>query len=246
MSDLLKINNNVSGMLDPFAKSLLRSTVMAASNLFYELVFMVNAASDVIEFVSMSSGLAKRVLDSRRPVYTFHFLVETISGSDVMMIDKIVNHIRLRVAESPSQNRSNLLFMTDLQYILNDRDKNFATYKFAPLTQGEDGVPIHFLCSVGFSSRKYQEKILQLDVNTGARAFLGSNGVWCKSEYDKLTPVELSVLALSAEGRTIPEIAEVINKATDSVKSIRKRIFVKLQVRNISEAIVFAMNHKLV
>ncbi len=70
--------------------------------------------------------------------------------------------------------------------------------------------------------------------------------LWNNLEYTPLTPVEMSVLALSAEGKSVPQIAHIIHKAQDTVKSIRKRIFTKLQVSNITEAIISGLNHKII
>ena len=47
------------------------------------------------------------------------------------------------------------------------------------------------------------------------------------------------------QGLTINAIAEQAHLAVDSVKSARRRLFEKLEVNNISEAISYATNYKL-
>ncbi|MDE6390388.1 MAG: helix-turn-helix transcriptional regulator, partial [Duncaniella sp.] len=69
---------------------------------------------------------------------------------------------------------------------------------------------------------------------------------WQKDPMPVLTACERSVLVLSIQGPTIPEIADRICLSPDSVKKYRQRIFEKLGVRNISEAIVAATNSKLI
>lgn len=62
-----------------------------------------------------------------------------------------------------------------------------------------------------------------------------------------LTGGEKSVLSLSIQGYTMAEIAEKICLITQiQIKKYRQRIFDKLDVRNISEAIVAATNNKLI
>ena len=56
---------------------------------------------------------------------------------------------------------------------------------------------------------------------------------------------ERAVLILSIQGYTMSEIADKICLSPDTIKKYRQRIFEKLDVRNISEAIVAAANNKL-
>ena len=56
---------------------------------------------------------------------------------------------------------------------------------------------------------------------------------------------EKSVIQLAAKGYTIEQIAEQMCKAVDTVKQCRRRLFAKLGVDNIAEAVVFAINNKL-
>ena len=69
---------------------------------------------------------------------------------------------------------------------------------------------------------------------------------WSKSEKVKLTAREKEILELSARGYTISEIAENIFVSPDTVKFHRRKIFDKLEVTNISEALTYAINNKLI
>lgn len=68
---------------------------------------------------------------------------------------------------------------------------------------------------------------------------------WKKRQMPTLTDVERSVLSLSIQGYTMSEIADQVCLSLDTIKKYRQRIFEKLGVRNISEAIVAAANSKL-
>lgn len=52
-----------------------------------------------------------------------------------------------------------------------------------------------------------------------------------------LTPTEIQVMAIMAEGRTNPEIAQILGKALGTVRTQVQSILRKLQVRNRQEAI---------
>ena len=68
---------------------------------------------------------------------------------------------------------------------------------------------------------------------------------WEKRTTPMLNETEKEILTLSMQGLTVTDIAERIHRATDSVKSARSRLYEKLEVNNISEAISYATNYKL-
>lgn len=69
---------------------------------------------------------------------------------------------------------------------------------------------------------------------------------WESSEKAFLSKREKEILHFSTRGFTINEIADAIFVTPDTVKFHRRKLFEKLEVTNISEAIVFATNNKLI
>ena len=69
---------------------------------------------------------------------------------------------------------------------------------------------------------------------------------WKADEKIKLSSREIEILQLSTRGFTINEIAESIYVSPDTVKFHRRKLFDKLDVTNISEAIMYATNNKLI
>lgn len=68
---------------------------------------------------------------------------------------------------------------------------------------------------------------------------------WQFREGIVLTDLEKQVLWYSAQGLTVELISRTLCKSVDSIKTYKKRLFKKLNVTNISEALIFAMNNKL-
>ncbi len=67
-------------------------------------------------------------------------------------------------------------------------------------------------------------------------------------QYNKgivLTDTEKKVLWLSAQGMTVDDISDEICKSADTVKTHKKRLFKKLGVSSTSEALICAMNKRL-
>jgi DNA-binding NarL/FixJ family response regulator len=71
-------------------------------------------------------------------------------------------------------------------------------------------------------------------------------GLWEDSEKISLSKREKEILLLSTRAFNINEIANEIFVSPDTVKFHRRKLFEKLEVTNISEAIVYATNNKLI
>lgn len=69
---------------------------------------------------------------------------------------------------------------------------------------------------------------------------------WQLRPVARLTNSEKEILLLSSQGFTIDEIARKIYLTPSTIKFHRKNILRKLRVKNISEAIVCAINYKLI
>ena len=69
---------------------------------------------------------------------------------------------------------------------------------------------------------------------------------WMEMSRPELKDMEREVLKLSAMGYTMNEIADIVSRSFDTVKSYRKSLLEKLDVANISEAISFAINYRLI
>lgn len=59
--------------------------------------------------------------------------------------------------------------------------------------------------------------------------------------YDRLTPRERQVLGLIAEGHSGREIAQALNVSPETVKTHRRNLMVKLQLRNVAEVVRYAL-----
>jgi DNA-binding CsgD family transcriptional regulator len=61
-----------------------------------------------------------------------------------------------------------------------------------------------------------------------------------------LTPRELEVLALAAEGQTSPQIAERLVISPETVKSHLRNVYAKLDVKDRAEAVALAVRSGLI
>lgn len=72
-----------------------------------------------------------------------------------------------------------------------------------------------------------------------------SNKYWRKKPKIILKKEEKEVIMLSAQGYSISEMAEYMNKSFDTIKFYRKSLFRKLEVENITEAVSHAVTKRL-
>ena len=131
-------------------------------------------------------------------------------------------------------------------HILNEGKKILVNHKLTPLALTSDGRIWLALCVVSAATHTDAGHIEMHRV--GSSDFFEYNLTtrrWDKRQMPVLTDGEKSVLALSIQGYTMTEIADRICLSPVTVKKYRQRIFEKLDVRNISEAIVAATNNKL-
>lgn len=132
-------------------------------------------------------------------------------------------------------------------HILSNGRKILINHKLTPLALTSDGRIWLALCVVSAATHTDAGHIKMHRVGTSD--FFEYNIVsrrWAKKQMPMLTDGEKSVLTLSIQGYTMSEIADKICLSPDTIKKYRQRIFEKLDVRNISEAIVAATNNKLI
>lgn len=130
--------------------------------------------------------------------------------------------------------------------ILNGGRKILINHKLTPLVLTSDGRIWLALCVVSASSHTSPGHIEMHRVGTPDYfEYNLDTRRWNKRQMPSLTHGEKAVLALSIQGYTMSEIADKICLSPDTIKKYRQRIFEKLDVRNISEAIVAATNSKL-
>lgn len=130
--------------------------------------------------------------------------------------------------------------------ILNSGRKILVNHKLTPLALTSDGRIWLALCVVSAATHTDAGHIEMHRV--GSSDFFEYNLTtrrWDKRQMPVLTDGEKSVLTLSIQGYTMTEIADRICLSPVTIKKYRQRIFDKLDVRNISEAIVAATNNKL-
>ncbi|MBT2619361.1 MULTISPECIES: response regulator transcription factor [Chryseobacterium] len=120
-------------------------------------------------------------------------------------------------------------------------------HKLTPLFLSGNGSLWKSLCIVSIS---HNQKAGNVTINKQGSDQLWkldlSKKIWITENKPTLKEKELKILRLYAQGLTINQIAERIFVSPDTVKYYRRKIFDTFGVKNFTEALAFATNHKII
>jgi len=176
--------------------------------------------------------------------YAFYF--RQVPEADLSLL-ALINETGFDFYATIPENERKLYSITyDFHLIHKDGRQLLVNHKLTPLLLTEDGRMWKSMCVVSLAhhqsagnARIYKEdsrELWALDVE---------RRLWRKQEKPMLTERELEVLRLHAQGFTIEQIAKKLFVAPDTVKYYRRRIFERLEVTNVVEALAQAVHSKL-
>ena len=145
----------------------------------------------------------------------------------------------------PVEERSNFAISYDFN-LLSGKKKTLVNHTFTPLLLTIEGNIRLAACVISLSShcKPGYAKIRNINQSTFLR-YLPETRSWKEETGIILNEREKDILTLSAQGFTMNEIAKRLFIAPDTVKFHKRKLFEKLNVKNITEAFAFALNHKL-
>lgn len=158
-----------------------------------------------------------------------------------------INQIGFEFFEkTPIEERLNLTISYDFKLKTKTGQAILINHKLTPIFLNSNGKMWKAVCLVSLSSNKTsgnievynqkQQKYWEFDI---------TNNLWEEKEKIQLTQREREILQLSVQGYTVNEISEKAFISSDTVKFHRRKLYEKLEVANIAEAIAFATNNKL-
>ena len=108
-----------------------------------------------------------------------------------------------------------------------------------------EGLPKIYLVALSISPEK-KRTFVRLRKKYSGISFVFKKNRWIRQDMPTLTSSEKDVIFLSLRGYKISEISELMCRTEDTIKSIRRKIFEKLEVSNIAQAQLFAQNQCLI
>ncbi len=219
--------------------------IKAFSRTTYKSVYVIDYQKKGFEYVSenplfLCGHTAEEVKEMGYEFY-FKYVIE----KDLDLLLKINTVGFDFYDELPQEKRKDYNISYDFNLKNKDGKTILINQKLTPLFLTSDGKLWKAICIVSLSTNKNSGNIVVSGKGEVFKYDLAKN-VWRTSEKIKLSSREKEIINFSTRGYTISEIAESIFVSPDTVKFHRRKLFEKLEVSNISEAIMFSINNNLI
>ncbi|MBV8324954.1 helix-turn-helix transcriptional regulator [Chryseobacterium sp.] len=220
--------------------------IRALSRTTYQSLYVINYQNRGFEYVSDNPLFlcGKTSEEVKALGYAFYF--QNVKPEDVEMLIKI-NEAGFKFYETiPVADRKKYSISYDFNLINSRKNLILVNHKLTPMFLTEEGQVWKALCVVSLSSNTSAGNvILSKDGSDEIWKYDLDADTWEKSEKMKLSSREYEILSLYTSGLTINEIAERLFISADTVKFHRKKLFDKIGVNNIAEALSYAKTNKL-
>ena len=177
----------------------------------------------------------------------YDFYMKYVIKKDLDLLLKI-NQIGFDFYETiPLKEKKNYSISYDFHLKNQEGKRILVNQKLTPLFLSDSGKIWKALCLVSLSSSNHSGNIKIY--KKGNQKFLEYNEekhLWQSTQVIKLSNREKEIIQLSIRGFTIDEIAQEILLTNNTVKFHRKKLFEKLEVSNITEAVSFARSNYLI
>ncbi|WP_214226458.1 helix-turn-helix transcriptional regulator [Pedobacter sp. B4-66] len=221
--------------------------VKSFARLTYESIYVIDYEKMAFEYVSenplfLCGHSSEEVMDMG---YDFYF--KNVPESDLELLS-LINEAGFDFYKKLPGNAKKLYSITyDFHLINTDGKHILINHKLTPLFLTSDDQLWKAMCIVSISHHKNVGNVCIHKQGTDETWELNlENNVWRKSEKPKLTKREIEILRLHAQGLTINQIAERIFVSSDTVKYYRRRIFERLGVSNVVEALSYTVSNKII
>ena len=219
--------------------------IKAFSRTTYKSVYVIDYQKEGFEYVSenplfLCGHTAEEVKEMGYEFY-FKYVIE----KDLDLLLKI-NTVGFDFYDKlPREKRKDYNISYDFHLKNQDGKTILINQKLTPLFLTSDGKLWKAICIVSLSTNKNSGNIVVSGKGEVFKYDLPEN-VWRTSEKIKLSEREKEIINFSTRGYTIAEIADAIFVSPDTVKFHRRNLFEKLDVSNISDAIMFTISNNLI
>lgn len=220
--------------------------IEAFARVTYKSVYVINYHTKGFDYVSDNPLLlcGKTPKEVQRMGYTFYF--NHVPEDDLELLLKI-NTIGFDFFEQqPVDSRLDFSISYDFHLINADDNTFLVNHKLTPILLNEQGKIVKALCLVSLSNEAASGNIKIMNERTNeVYIYNEENNFWKKEIKIELKPREIEILKLSARGYGLEEMGEKLFISPNTVKFHRKKIFEKLKVHSIADALAFATSNKL-
>ncbi|WP_336733540.1 response regulator transcription factor [Chryseobacterium sp. VD8] len=239
-----RIENNLGA--EAFETENYLEVIKAFSRLTYQSLYVIDYEKKIFEYVSDNPLFLCNCTPEEVQNLGYLFYFKNVIKDDLELLFKI-NEAGFNFFDKlPLEERKMHTISYDFHLVTENKSAILINHKLTPLFLSKDGKMWKAMCIVSLSPNSSSGNI-----NIYKQ---GTDDIW---EYNliaekwtlrkklRLSERELEILRLYAQGLTINEIAQKIFISADTVKFHRRKLFEKLGVSNITEALAYVTNNKL-
>ena len=221
--------------------------IKAFARITYKSIYVIDYEQKGFEYVSenplfLCGYTAQEVQEMG---YAFYF--KHVIPSDLDLLLK-TNNVGFEFYERiPVEERKDYTISYDFHLKNKNGNVILINQKLTPLFLNGEGKIWKALCIISMSNAQQAGNIKILKSGSSKYHQYDTDAdCWRNVDEVILTNREKEILLYSTSGHTINQIAEAIFVSVDTVKFHRRKIYDKLGVANIAEAISYATNNKLI
>ncbi|KMQ69274.1 LuxR family transcriptional regulator [Chryseobacterium sp. FH2] len=220
--------------------------VKAFSRMSYQSLYIIDYFEKSFEYVSDNPLFLCGMTSEKVKDLGYEFYFKNVKPVDLELLIKINEagfdfYEKLKVEE-----RKMYTISYDFCLITEKKKEILVNHKLTPFFLTDDGKIWKAICMVSLSSAQISGNVvISKDDCDDIWRYDVPRNKWIVEAKKKLSQREHEILSLSAGGLKISEIADKIFVTADTVKFHRKKLFEKIGVNNIAEALAYAKNNKL-
>lgn len=241
--------NTIDGLTDEerVQKNNYLEPIKAFARATYTSIYVIDYLEQGFEFVSdnplfLCGNTAEEVLEMG---YAFYF--KHVPSIDLELLLKI-NSVGFDFYEKIPLNER-ILYTISYDFHLKNQEGKLIliNQKLTPVFLTNTGKIWKAICIISLSSERKAGNIkIHKNGENKVYNYNLDKDHWEESKKVSLSKREKEILQLSTRGFTINEIADEIFVSPDTVKFHRRKLFERLEVTSITEAIAYATNNKLI
>lgn len=222
------------------------SVVEAFSRTTYNSIYIIDYEKKGFDYVSSNPLFLCGHTPEEVKEMGYEFYFKHVPKKDIELLLKI-NTIGFDMYQNvPLEDRKEYTISYDFSIKTEGQNTILINQKLTPLFLNEEGKVWKAICIISLSPEQQSGNIkVYKNGDSAVLKYNLSKDYWETLQEIQLSDREKEIIQLSIRGYTINQIAEKIHLSSDTVKFHRKKLFDKLEVSNISEAIVYATNNML-
>ncbi|MFI3297532.1 MAG: helix-turn-helix transcriptional regulator [bacterium] len=247
IGDFFIHSNNVNDITEEDYNNirLLTDTVEAFARSTYKPIYIIDYFRKDFLYISDNLPYLLGITKEEIKKLGYNIYTSCIPKEEQDMLTEINSAGFIFFENLPVEERKKWIINYDF-HVLNGKNKRLINHSITPIYLTKEGRVRLSLCTIALSANKNPGNIKMKKIGSNTHyEYSLSTHEWNKKQEQELSQDEKNMLILSAQGYTMTEISEMMYKSIDSIKYYKRRIFEKFNVKNITGALAYAINYKM-